>query len=39
MTHLAMRVAWPGSDASDAIECIEVLGTEVLPAVRSELSR
>jgi alkanesulfonate monooxygenase SsuD/methylene tetrahydromethanopterin reductase-like flavin-dependent oxidoreductase (luciferase family) len=38
MTHLAMRVAWPGSDPADAMACIELLGTEVLPAVRSELA-
>ncbi len=37
MTHLAMRVAWPGSAASDAIDCIELLGAEVLPRVRSRL--
>ncbi len=39
MTHLAIRVAWPGSDPSDALQCLELLGTEVLPAVRSELGR
>lgn len=37
ITHLSMRVAWPGSDPSHALECIELLGREVLPAVRAEL--
>lgn len=37
LTHLAMRVSWPGSDAADATECIELLGTQVLPRVRAEL--
>jgi alkanesulfonate monooxygenase SsuD/methylene tetrahydromethanopterin reductase-like flavin-dependent oxidoreductase (luciferase family) len=36
-THLAMRVAWPGSDPDHALECIELLGNEVLPAVRAEV--
>ena len=38
MTHLAMRIAWPGSDPSHAMECLELLGTEVLPRVRAELT-
>lgn len=38
MTHLAMRVSWPGSDPSHAQECIELLGNEVLPRVRAELA-
>ncbi len=38
MTHLAMRVAWPGSNPADALECIGLLGAEVLPAVRAELA-
>ncbi len=37
VTHLAMRLAWPGSDATDALECIELLGREVLPRVRAAL--
>lgn len=37
MTHLAMRVTWPGSDPAHARDCIELLGTEVLPQVRAEL--
>lgn len=39
MTHLAMRLAWPGSDPAEALACIELLGAEVLPAVREELTR
>ncbi|WP_162801977.1 LLM class flavin-dependent oxidoreductase [Ornithinimicrobium murale] len=38
VTHLAMRLAWPGSKQSDAMECIDLLGAEVLPRVRTELS-
>lgn len=38
MTHLAMRLSWPGSDPTHTTECIELLGTEVLPRVRAELS-
>jgi alkanesulfonate monooxygenase SsuD/methylene tetrahydromethanopterin reductase-like flavin-dependent oxidoreductase (luciferase family) len=38
VTHLAMRLAWPGSDPADALDCIELLGHEVLPRVRAELS-
>jgi len=37
MTHLAMRVCWPGSDPTHTLDCLELLGTEVLPRVRSEL--
>ncbi len=39
VNHLAMRVAWPGSEPSEALECIELLGSNVLPAVRAELNR
>jgi len=38
MTHLAMRVTWPGSDTQATLDCIELLGTEVLPRVRAELA-
>ncbi len=38
LTHLAMRMTWPGSNVDDALACIELLGTEVLPRVRSELA-
>ena len=38
LTHLAMRVTWPGSDLGDTMDCIELLGTEVLPRVRSALA-
>ena len=38
ITHLAMRVAWPGSDPTHAMDCIELMGREVLPAVRAELA-
>lgn len=37
VTHLAMRVAWPGSDPAHALECIELMGREVLPVLRKEL--
>jgi len=39
LTHLTMRVTWPGSNVDHAMECIELLGTEVLPRVRQELAR
>ncbi len=38
ITHLAMRVAWPGSAPEEAMACIDLLGREVLPAVRSALA-
>jgi len=38
VTDLAMRLAWPGSDPAHAVECIELLGRDVLPAVRAELA-
>ncbi len=37
LTHLTMRVTWPGSDPAHVMECIELLGTEVLPRVRRRL--
>jgi alkanesulfonate monooxygenase SsuD/methylene tetrahydromethanopterin reductase-like flavin-dependent oxidoreductase (luciferase family) len=37
-THLAMRIAWPGSDPTQTRGCLELLGREVLPAVRAELA-
>ncbi|MFT5530756.1 MAG: alkanesulfonate monooxygenase SsuD [Candidatus Poriferisodalaceae bacterium] len=37
ISHLSMRIAWPGSDPAHAEECLELLGSEVLPAVRAEL--
>jgi alkanesulfonate monooxygenase SsuD/methylene tetrahydromethanopterin reductase-like flavin-dependent oxidoreductase (luciferase family) len=37
VTHLAMRVAWPGSPQRDTLECLELLGRVVLPQVRSAL--
>ena len=37
LTHLTMRLTWPGSDPDHAMECIELLGTEVLPRVRRQL--
>ncbi len=37
VSHLAMRLAWPGSPQEHATECIELLGREVLPRVRAEL--
>lgn len=35
ITHLAMRVAWPGSDQADTMACLELLGRQVLPRVRA----
>ncbi len=37
ITHLAMRVGWPGSDQADTLACLELLGREVVPAVRAAL--
>ncbi|MDA3039377.1 MAG: LLM class flavin-dependent oxidoreductase, partial [Actinomycetota bacterium] len=37
ITHLAMRVAWPGSDPAHALECIDLIGRDVLPVLRNEL--
>lgn len=37
MTHLAMRIAWPGSDPAHTTACLALLAAEVLPAVRAEL--
>jgi probable F420-dependent oxidoreductase len=34
ITHVAMRVQWPGMPPDHALECIELLGREVLPALR-----
>lgn len=38
ITHVAMRLAWPGSGAADTLECIDIIGREVLPRVRRELA-
>jgi len=38
LTHLTMRVTWPGSDLADTMACLELLGTDVLPRVRQELA-
>jgi probable F420-dependent oxidoreductase len=35
ITHIAMRVQWPGMTQDHALECIELLGREVLPRVRA----
>jgi len=37
VTHLAMRIAWPGSAQADTMACLELLGREVLPRVRAVL--
>jgi probable F420-dependent oxidoreductase len=34
VTHVAMRVQWPGMPPDHALECIELLGREVLPQLR-----
>jgi hypothetical protein len=38
ITHIAMRLAWPGSAPAGGLECIELIGREVLPRVRAELA-
>jgi alkanesulfonate monooxygenase SsuD/methylene tetrahydromethanopterin reductase-like flavin-dependent oxidoreductase (luciferase family) len=38
ITHLAMRVSWPGMDHDDVMSGIELLGREVLPQVRRRTS-
>lgn len=37
ITHLSVRISWPGSSGEDAIACLELLGREVLPKVRMML--
>jgi len=34
ITHLSMRVSWPGMPQDDILAGIEILGREVLPHVR-----
>ena len=34
ITHLSMRVSWPGMRQDDILAGIELLGREVLPPVR-----
>jgi alkanesulfonate monooxygenase SsuD/methylene tetrahydromethanopterin reductase-like flavin-dependent oxidoreductase (luciferase family) len=34
VTHVAMRVSWPGMEQPDILASIELLGREVLPNVR-----
>jgi alkanesulfonate monooxygenase SsuD/methylene tetrahydromethanopterin reductase-like flavin-dependent oxidoreductase (luciferase family) len=34
VTHLSMRVAWPGMAQAHVLECLELLGRQVLPRVR-----
>jgi len=36
MTHLSMRVSWPGMPQDAILSGIEILGREVLPAVRKQ---
>jgi len=38
ITHVAMRLAWPGSAPADTLDCIDLIGREVLPRVRRELA-
>lgn len=37
ITHLSMRVSWPGSKRSEAMDCIRLMGEAVLPRVREAL--
>jgi alkanesulfonate monooxygenase SsuD/methylene tetrahydromethanopterin reductase-like flavin-dependent oxidoreductase (luciferase family) len=34
VTHLSMRVSWPGMPQSDILAGIELIGREVVPKVR-----
>jgi hypothetical protein len=36
--HFAALMAWPGSSPTGAMECIKLLGNDMLPPVRTELS-
>lgn len=36
LTHLTMRVDWPGADSADTTACLRLLSSDVLPAVRNE---
>jgi alkanesulfonate monooxygenase SsuD/methylene tetrahydromethanopterin reductase-like flavin-dependent oxidoreductase (luciferase family) len=38
ITHLAMRVSWPGMRHNDILAGIEMLGRQVLPKVRLRTS-
>jgi hypothetical protein len=38
ITHLSMRIAWPGAPVEDALSCLRLLGQEVLPKVRAALA-
>jgi alkanesulfonate monooxygenase SsuD/methylene tetrahydromethanopterin reductase-like flavin-dependent oxidoreductase (luciferase family) len=38
VTHVAMRVSWPGMEQQDILASIELLGREVLPKMRSAIS-
>ena len=39
ITHLAMRVSWPGMPQDDILASIELIGRKVLPEVRKRTSR
>jgi alkanesulfonate monooxygenase SsuD/methylene tetrahydromethanopterin reductase-like flavin-dependent oxidoreductase (luciferase family) len=38
VTHLAMRVSWPGMDQADILASLEMIGTRVLPEVRRRIA-
>jgi hypothetical protein len=38
ITHLSMRVSWPGMAQADILAGIELLGKKVLPEVRRRTS-
>ena len=38
ITHLSMRVSWPGMAQADILAGIELLGRKVLPEVRKRTS-
>lgn len=38
ITHLAMRVSWPGMPQADILASLELIGTEVLPEVRRRIT-
>jgi len=38
VTHVAMRVSWPGMEQADILTSLELIGTEVLPEVRRRIA-
>ncbi len=38
MTHVSMRISWPGMKQDDILASIELLGRSVLPQVRRQIA-